>query len=158
MPFDGDVERFPWSFSLKDSIAPAIKRRAPRKSSPELSRFCRLVGDAPGGLGGVEDVDSLTVECQRRQHGDDLHRDVGSAGRLHRDVCGDLRSQRLRDLPAKLATKDDVYHGFMVSEQGYVDRAAERDEAGYRSQGQGNRVTDLFSRSRCLGRTPQGRG
>lgn len=56
-----------------------------------------------------------------RQHWDDLHSDIGSAGRFRRDGGGDRRGQRLRNLPAELAPHDDLDQRFVVSEQGYVD-------------------------------------
>jgi hypothetical protein len=56
-----------------------------------------------------------------RQHWDDLHSDIGSAGRFRRDGGGERRGQRLRNLPAELAPHDDLDQRFVVSEQGYVD-------------------------------------
>ena len=79
-----------------------------------------------------------------RQHWEDLHGDVGLARCFRRDVGGDRRGQRLRDLPAELATEDDVYQRFVVSEQGYVDSAADRDEAGHPIEGHGNGATDTL--------------
>ena len=79
-----------------------------------------------------------------RQHWDDLHSDVRSAGRFRCDVGGDVRGQRPRDLPTELAPKDDIDQRFVVSEQGYVDSTADRDEAGHHTEGPGNGASDAL--------------
>jgi hypothetical protein len=93
-----------------------------------------------------------------RQHWNDVHRDVASAGRLCGDVSGDRRSQRLRDLPAELAPEDDVDQRFVVSEQSYVDRAAYQDEAGHHTEGHRNSAADALLEIEVLAAdTPKGK-
>jgi hypothetical protein len=59
-----------------------------------------------------------------------------------RDFSRDRRGQRLRGLPTDSAAENDVYQCFVISEQGYVDSAADRDEAGHPTKNRGNGAAD----------------